>query len=242
MESSWAYGDGPAEKDPKKITEFRSIASSISYFAQCTRPDITLAISKLMSHMHHPNESCYAALKRLCIYLRFTHNHGLCFRASKDTPKLYAFCDASWNSKPCEKGRSTSGNLIYFGPNLIDWSSKRQEIIALSPAESEQNAAFHTAKSLMYFRYLLDELGYTQDSATAIYEDNTACIAQSKNPINHQRTRHINLRYNYLRDLTEMGHVYLTYVPTKQQLADVLTKPLEPKLFIRLTQHFMQPS
>jgi len=240
MDPSWHYGDAAAETNEAKITEYRSKCSSVSYFAQCTRPDVAYATSKLMSYMSCPNENCYKGIDRLCDYLRTTHKKGLVYYASPDTPTLSAYCDSSWNASHADKGRSTSGYLFYYGTNLIDWSSKRQEVVALSPAEAEQNAAFHTAKTAVYFRQLLSELGYNQPHPTLLHEDNTACIAQSKNPVNHQRTRHVNLRYHYLRELVRSQYVRLQHIRTTQQRADALTKPLSPMLFRPLAPTLIQ--
>ena len=186
-----------------------------------------------MSHMHNPNDSCFKALDRLCAYLKTHSTLGLSYTASPN-PLLAAYCDASWNASTEDKGKSVSAYLFFHGNNLIDWSSKRQEIVALSPAESEQNAAFHTAKTAVYFRNLMDELGYTQYHPTTLFEDNTACIAQSKNPVDHGRTRHVGLRYHYLRELVKRKEVQLRYIPTELQLADLLTKPLPPRIFNKL--------
>ena len=242
MDPSWHYGTAPALTDPNKITEYRSKCSSISYFAQCTRPDLAFPASKLMTYMHCPNANCFQALDRLCAYLRTSSNMGLVYTASETQPQLSAYCDSSWNASYSDKGRSTSGYLFYYGNDLIDWSSKRQEIIALSPAEAEQNAAFHTAKTAVYFRALLSELGYAPTHPTILHEDNTACIAQSKNPVNHQRTRHVNLRYHYLRELVRTQIVKLQHIRTNKQRADALTKPLSPVLFRPLAPHLIQPA
>ena len=83
-------------------------------------------------------------------------------------------------------------------------------------------------------------MGYTQDQPSVIHEDNAACIAQSKNPVNTYRTRHINLRYHYLRELVSSIQIQLSYIPTARQLADALTKPLAPKLNTTLVPCFMQ--
>ena len=240
MHEKWTYGDGDPVTDLERHSEFRSKASAISYFAQCTRPDISFATNQLLRYMHKPNEACFTALERLMRYLRLTASNGLEYNASGTHPTtLYGMCDSSWNPHDGEKGRSTGGYLIFYGKNLIDWSSKRQDEVCLSPAEAEQNAAFHAARTLVYFRQFLDELGYTQNAPSIIHEDNTACIAQSKNPVNHHRSRHIALQYHYLRELTKRSEVVLHHIETHRQLADALTKPLMPKAFLNLIKWFI---
>ena len=99
-----------------------------------------------------------------------------------------------------------------------------------------------TAKTAVYFRALLSELGYAPTHPTILHEDNTACIAQSKNPVNHQRTRHVNLCYHYLRELVRTQIVKLQHICTNKQRADALTKPLSPVLFRPLAPRLIQPA
>ncbi len=241
MSASWQYGEGPPITDSDKLTEYRSKVSSLSYFTQVTRPDLAFAVNSLARWMHAPNDACFQALDDICSYVSSHTDLGLRYHAPPNTrARLYAFADASWAGPDSIQAKSTTGNLIFYGQDLIDWSSQLQKIIALSPAEAEHNSAFEAARTLVYTKMLLEELGYPEANASFIYEDNTACIQQAKHPVNFKRSRHVNLRYHYLRELTDTNQVDMTYVPTAQQLADALTKPLPGPLFSRLTGHFMQ--
>ena len=253
MPAGWKYGDEPVYTDPDLITQYRSQVGSLNFFSQATRPDISFAVSILCRHLSTPNAACFRALKHLNSYLAHTPHLGLVYTSSNtkelsishittdktpttsDPIKLKAYCDANWGGESVDNAKSTSGNLIYFGDNLISWSSKLQSTIALSSAEAEHNSAFNAARTIVYFRQFLQELGMKQNSSTVIHEDNQACIAQSKNPVNHQRNRHVLLRYHYLRDIVDQGHATLQYIKTKDQLADVMTKALPSPTF----NHFL---
>ena len=144
---------------------------------------------------------------------------------------LEVYADASYGGEHADQARSQHGYLIiYFASNLIDWNSTLQSTVAVSSAESEFIAAYHAARTISYFRYLLDELDLHQSVPTVIWEDNTACISQSRNPVNHRRCKHINIKYHYLRILHDNGTVNLQYLPTRDQLADVLTNITKRKL------------
>ncbi|EWM20262.1 retrotransposon unclassified [Nannochloropsis gaditana] len=126
--------------------------------------------------------------------------------------------------------RSTSGYALTLSHgddvNTIDWKAKQQDVVALSSAKSElisARSATHT--SALYIRQLLMDLGSKQDKPTMIMEDNQACIAMSNNPITHKRTKHIDVRYHFVREKVESKEVKLAYAPTQHHLADILTKP-----------------
>ena len=169
----------------------------------------------------------------------------------KDTRKqpplqLEAYSDSNYTGHDPTNAKSTTGNLIFFAGALIAWSSSLQPTIATSSAEAEYTAVYDTSRYIIYFRQFLEELGFHSTSCknpTRIWEDNTACISQSKNPtLKHYRTRHIKLHSHYLRDLVSRREVQLEYISTTDQLADILTKPLPPRDFQRLSRYIARPA
>ena len=254
MDSDWKYGEKPDYIDPSKHKSFRSRVGSISYFAQCTRADIAYAINCLCRHLDSPNDNCFRALDRLERYLATHPDLGILFSmpsgkkisletcmqegfSPPETQISAAFSDASYGGEDHNSGKSQTGYAIYFAGGLIDWSSHLQSVIAHSSAESEQIAAFQTARNVIYWRQLLHELSLAMSASTIIFEDNQACIAQSKNSVNHKRSKHILLKYHYLRHLTESGEICLEYIETANQIADIFTKPLNKQLFTNLVTH-----
>ena len=122
--------------------------------------------------------------------------------------------------------RSTTGYCLTINNVIVDWSSKCQKgVPAQSSSEAENMAAVNAANNVVWFKELLNELGSPQGTVT-IYEDNEACIALSKNPQDHSRTKHIQVRFHVIRQYVEDEIVELKYVPSKSQLADIFTKSL----------------
>lgn len=164
-----------------------------------------------------------------------TTTSGLRFHFGTSTAlRLEAYADATYGGEDAIQAKSQHGYLIFFAGALIDWSSNLQSTIALSSAESEHIAAFHCSRAVVYYRQFLEEFGHLQGEPTILWEDNQACIAQSKNPVHHKRCKHILIKYHYLRQLTANNIVRLEYIVTKNQLADALTKPLPNADFSRL--------
>jgi hypothetical protein len=146
--------------------------------------------------------------------------------------EMMAMVDADYASCPATR-RSTSGWLIFLAGAPVAWGSKRQTITATSSAESEYVSLASCAKDVLATRYLLAQLpGRQLAGATKIYEDNTACINMVKNPRGWKRTKHIDVRLHFVRDLAESNTLDLEYVPTWKQVADAMTKPLPPAKFL----------
>ena len=115
----------------------------------------------------------------------------------------------------------------------MSWTSKRQPVVALSTSEAEYIALSSATQEAVWLRRLLSELGAPVSSVTMM-EDNQGAIALAKNPIAHARTKHIDIRYHYIREAVQDGLVELQYCPTKEMVADLLTKPLPKESFQRL--------
>jgi hypothetical protein len=241
MADRWEYGSDSPITDPEIKKEYQSKVGSMLFYAQTTRPDIAFAVSSLCRHMDTPNKNCMAAVRHLMAYLASHMDLGILYLATDDL-SLESYCDATWgHTDPTTKARSTSGSVIYFGGGPVDWNSSLQSVVAQSSAESEHISAFNTARSTVYFRQFLEELGHAQFEPTVLWVDNTACIAQSKNPVNHKRNKHMLLKYHYLRDLVEDRQVRLSYISTVDQIADIFTKPLPVRLFTRLAPFIVRP-
>ena len=242
MDDQWHYGNEPVTSDPKEIERYRSQCGSLMYFSQCTRPDITCTVNRLCRHLSRPNRNCFRALHRITQYLSTTPHLGIQYHfGTNDTLRLEVYADASYGGEEIDSARSQSGSKIYFGGWPIDWSSSLQSVIAQSSAESEFISAFNASRNAVYFRQLLEELMLIQDGATVIWEDNTACIAMSKNPVNNKRNKHILLKYHYLRDLVESKIIRLEYIQTSDQIADLLTKPVSVRIFQHLVHFLVRP-
>ena len=230
----------PAEGVLRKISEedggrpdrlFMSIVGSLLYAAMITRPDITYAVQALGRHMQCSGNEHMVAAKRILRYLQGTKDLGIVYEASGDSigqqPSLVGFSDADWGGD-IDTRRSTTGYLFMIEETggVVSWGSKLQPTVALSSAEAEYMAVCAAVQEAVHLRRLMCDLGFEQKEPTVIYEDNQGCIALSDNPVHHRRTKHIDIRFHFIRERVASKETELKYVPTEFQLADLLTKGL----------------
>ncbi|GJW08473.1 ribonuclease H-like domain-containing protein [Tanacetum coccineum] len=140
------------------------------------------------------------------------------------------YTDADWAGCPSTR-RSTSGYCIFLGDNLLSWSAKRQPTISRSSAEAEYRGVANVVAETAWVRNLLRELHSPLSTATLVYCDNVSAVYMSANPVQHQRTKHIEIDIHFVRDLVKAGHVRVLHVPSRFQYADIFTKGLPSALF-----------
>ncbi|GJZ92910.1 ribonuclease H-like domain-containing protein [Tanacetum coccineum] len=143
---------------------------------------------------------------------------------------LVAYSDADWAGCPTTR-RSTSGYCIFLGNNLLSWSSKRQPTLSRSSAEAEYRGVVNAIAETCWLRNLLRELHTPLSSTTLVYCDNVTAVYLSCNPVQHQRTKHIEIDIHFIRDLVAAGQVRMLHVPSRFQFADIFTKGLPFALF-----------
>jgi hypothetical protein len=199
--------------------EYRAMVGSLVYLMVCTRPDIAHAVQRLSCHLHAPRTPHLMGAKRVLRYLAGTPTWGIEFGSGE--PTLSGYCDASWATRPDR--RSTTGFLWFFLGGPLMWKSIRQRITALSSCEAEYIAAAEAARESTWLRGLMDDLGIAADCLT-LHCDNMSAIATSKSTAISERTKHIDVRHHYLRELYQRGILELKFVPTTAMRADALTK------------------
>ncbi|GKA02354.1 ribonuclease H-like domain-containing protein [Tanacetum coccineum] len=194
-----------------------------------TWPDLSYAVQQLCLYMHDPREPHLNAMKRVLRYLRGTTDLGLqLFRST--TSQLIAYSDADWAGCPATR-RSTSGYCVFLGDNLLTWSSKRQDTLSRSSAEAEYRGVANAVAETSWIRNLLRELHTPLFTATLVYCDNVSVVYMSANPVQHQRTKHIEIDIHFFRDKVAAGHVQVLHVPSRFQYANIFTKGLSYPLF-----------
>jgi hypothetical protein len=160
-------------------------------------------------------------------------------------PKLLGFCDADFAGDETDR-KSVTGHLFLLNRGPISWTSAKQRCVATSTAEAEYIALAEASKQGQWLRSLLRELGRAAllgpDQAVRIFSDNQACIAIAEDPIAHRRTKHIDVRYHYIRQLVAADKARVSYIPTQDMLADILTKPLPLPLLRRCIRDYLLPA
>lgn len=174
--------------------------------------------------MDKPAAAYVNAVKRILKYVKGTMDLGILYECGGEM-EFIGYSDADY-AGDVETRRSTSGYVFMFGGSIISWGSERQKLVALSTTESEYMAASHAVKELVWLKRLLDELTPVNMDAPTFYLDNQSAIRFVKNPEYHKRTKHIDVRYHFIRGKYEDRMFDLKYVETNEQLADVMTKAL----------------
>jgi hypothetical protein len=140
--------------------------------------------------------------------------------------------------------RSTSGFCVFLGKNLVSWSSKRQVTVSRSSTEAEYHVVAHVVADTVWLRQLLSELHRPIEQATTIYCDNISAVYMSGNPVQHRRTKHIEIDIHFVREKVALGQVRVLHVPTFAQFADIFTKGLATTPFqdIRFSLNVVKPT
>lgn len=176
---------------------YLSLAGALQYLT-FTRPDITYPVQQVCLFMHAPREPHLAFLRRILRYLQGTPDFGLHISASSSTA-FTAYSDADWGDCP-DSRKSTSRYCIFMGDNLISWPSKRQPTISRSSAEAEYRGVANAVAETSWLRNLLLELRVPVLKATIVYCDNVFAVYLSKNPVQHQRTKHIEMDIHFVHE------------------------------------------
>ncbi|THH23079.1 hypothetical protein EUX98_g8096, partial [Antrodiella citrinella] len=212
------------DRDAMVNRPYAQLIGSLMYAAIGTRPDIMFAVSTLARFMSDPSVIHWEAGKRVLRYLKGTRDHRLTFGG--DTPAvLTGFTDADWASQPHR--HSISGFVFTYACGAISWGSHKQSLIALSSTEAEYISASDSCRELIYLRSLILELtGETSSSPITLHSDNQSAIRIAANGLLHARTKHIDIRYQFIRQVVERGLTELVYCPTNEMVANIFTKAL----------------
>ncbi|GKU96896.1 hypothetical protein SLEP1_g10077 [Rubroshorea leprosula] len=211
-------------------TLYKQIVGSLMYLT-ATRPDIMHAVSLISRYMDCPKEVHLLAAKRILKYLQGTAEYGL-FYKNGEKSELFGFTGSDF-ARDLDDRKSTSGYVFIMGIAAISWTSRKQSIVTLSTTEAEFVAATTCACQAIWLRKVLEELQVKQEGPMLIFCDNSSTIKLSKNPVLHGRCKHMDVKFHFLRDLTNEGVIDLVYCRTEDQIADIFTKPLKLSAFRR---------
>ncbi|KAJ9544703.1 hypothetical protein OSB04_024410 [Centaurea solstitialis] len=209
------------------LRNYRSMVGSLMYLT-ASRPDIMFATCVCARYQAKPKESHLAAVKRIFRYLKGTPYYGIWYPKGLGF-ELQAYTDADYGGCNMDR-KSTSGHLQFLGNKLVSWASKKQQCVSTSTAEAEYVAAASCCSQVLWMQSQLRDYGL-EYKKIPIYCDSKSAIAISANPVQHSKTKHIDIRYHFLKDNVEKENIELYFVNTEYQLADLFTKALDEKRF-----------
>ncbi|XP_058194818.1 uncharacterized mitochondrial protein AtMg00810-like [Rhododendron vialii] len=207
---------------------YQRLVGRLIYLAH-TPPDIPYAEGVVSQFMHDPRTSHLDAVYRILRYLKSAPGKGILFY-NHGHLRLEAFTDADWAGSVDDR-RSTSGYCTFLGGNLITWRSKKQSVVARSSAEAEYRAMTNGVCELLWLQTLLLDLGFADSVPMKLYCDNKAAINIAHNPVQHDRTKHIEIDRHFIKEKLNEGLICMPFVRSGDQLANIFTKGLGSKSF-----------
>ena len=211
-------GSPPVDKG-----RYQRLVGKLIYLSH-TRPDIGFSVSMVSQFMNNPTEKHMTAVTRILRYLKMTPGKGLFFQRTTKK-EIEIFSDADWASSVTDR-RSTSGYCSFVWGNLVTWRSKKQSVVARSSAEAEFRAMAQGICEGIWLNRLLEELRVLSKHPLVLYCDNQAAISIAKNPVHHDRTKHVEIDRHFIKEKIEEGFFKVSFIPTNCQTADILTKAL----------------
>jgi hypothetical protein len=232
MENKLKMNKGRTD-DAVDATRFRSIVGRLRYLCN-TRPDITHAVGMVSRYMDAPTALHWAAAKQILRYVSGTPAYGCCYKGGSGAePSLTGFSDSD-HAGDTDDRKSTTSIVFFLNSGIITWASQKQKVVALSSCEVEYIAATTAACQGVWLSRLLGELIGKPATTVKLHVDNQSAIELAKNPVHHERSKHIDSRFHYIRECVEEGKVDISHVGTDGQLADILTKALGRAKFLEM--------
>ena len=198
-----------------------------------TRPDIAFAVGVVSQAMQNPTEKDLSKVKRVLRYLKGIPGKGIWFKKG-DNQRIECYTDADWAGSLKDR-RSTSGYCTMFMGNLVTWRSKKQPVVERSSAEAEYRAMALGICELMWLKRLAEELQVEYEKPMRLYCDNKSAICIAHNPVQHDRTKHIEIDRHFIKEKVDSKEIFIPFLPTTEQRANILTKGLPAYQFQEIT-------
>lgn len=246
------------EAEQMKKVPYRRVIGLLTYLANCTRPDIAHAVNSAAQFAQNPGAQHWRGVMQILRYLCGTDHYALLFdgnaqggaaaaasaaegaASSSSVSPLTVFADANWGNCK-DTRRSVTGWLIRLGNSWVDWCCQKQATVALSSCEAEYMAVSAATQGAIWMQQLLEEMAFmewTNGGAKSppvplVLCDNKSAIAMGHTDALHSRSKHIDIRHHFIREQIERGRIALQWISTQDQVADILTKTLQPRIFLR---------
>jgi hypothetical protein len=218
-----------AEVNP---THYRCLIGSLRYLVH-TRLDLAFAVGFVSRFMEWPMVEHQGAVKRILRYIAGTLDYGLHFTKAPSSARFIGYCDSDL-AGDIDISKSTSGTLFFLGNCLVSWQSIKQKVVALSSCEAEYIATSTAATQALWLSRLLAELLGRHVEVVELKVDSKSALALAKNPVFHERSKHIRIKYHFIRSCLEDGSIKAEYISTTDQLADILIKSLDKTKFEKM--------
>ena len=223
---SLSVSQGPVNEGEQAVmnrTPYRQLVGCLLHLSNTTRPDIAFASGYLSRFMQNPGPVHWNAAKHVLRYLNGTRTTGIKYQKEQDG-KLHGYSDSDFASD-VDTRKSTSGYCFIYSGGCISWRSKKQTVVAQSTVEAEYVAISFAVREALWIRKIMVEIG-KQDTTIFVGEDNQGALSLSKDEMENERSKHIDVKYHFIRDHIERGSVKMGYIPTNHMVADIMTKAL----------------
>ncbi|CAL8156128.1 unnamed protein product [Prunus armeniaca] len=207
------------DQEPVDKGRYQRPVGRLIYLAH-TRPNIAYAVSVVSQFMHSPSVD-HMAVMRILAYLKSAPIKGILYKNSSHL-RIKGFTDADWAGNVTDR-RSTSGYFTFVSGNLVTWRSKKQNVVLRSSAEAEFRGMAHGVCEVLWLRKLLGGLGFIAKEATRLYCDNKSAREIAENPVQHDRTKHVEVDRHFIKEKLEKKIISIPFMNSEEQLADILT-------------------
>ncbi|KYN50018.1 Copia protein, partial [Cyphomyrmex costatus] len=212
------------EEGTKEAIPYRKAVGSLIYIATVSRPDIMFAVSKVSRYLNCYNNTHWNAVKKIIRYLKGTKHYRLVYNKNKDS-NIKVYSDADY-AGCTDTRRSTTGYVLVKNGAAITWNSQRQNSVALSTMEAEFIAACAATKEAMWVKQFFNDINVCIVNPLTLYLDNQSAISFIKNHNYHKHSKHIEVKYNFVKEKYQAKDIDISFVSTESQLSDICTKAL----------------
>ena len=223
-----ALASGDFFNDP---TQYRRLIGRLIYLT-ITRPELSYAVHVLSQFMQTPSIEHFQAARRVLRYIKGSPGFGILLHADSNL-NVYAYCDSDWGACLLTR-RSLTGYFVTLGGSPVFWKTKKQATVSRSSAKAEYRSMAVATSELVWLKSLLTSLGVFPIQVMKLFFDSQAAIHIAKNPVFHERTKHIEINCHFVRERLVNRDLVLSYLPSRQQPADIFTKALESQQFLHL--------
>ncbi|KAH9659075.1 hypothetical protein KPL70_023730 [Citrus sinensis] len=220
-----------SDQVPVDKGRYQRLIGRLMYLSD-TRPDLAYALSVVSQFMHNPGEQHMKAVMRILRYLKTNPGKGILFSKNEDYSNIEVYTDADWAGSVSDR-RSTSGYFTFVGGNLVTRRSKKQHVVARSSAEVEYRGMALGVCEGLWISFILNDLGYPSQQPIQLYCDNKAARDIAHNPVQHDRTKHVEVDRFFIKEKLDEKILELPKIRSEDQLADILTKAISSRAFTK---------